>query len=223
MPPSERVSSPTLRAARASRSSGCGWSTSTPHPDGYRYSQFCRHYERWVRTLDPTMRQVHRAGEKVFVDFSGKRPVLVRSDDRRARPRRALRRRRSAPRSYMYAEACLSQDLPSWISAHVRMLEFFQGSPAILVPDNLRSGVTQAVPLRAGDQPHVPRVRPALRDRGRARPGVAAPGIRRVVEAAVLVAQRWILAALRHRRFFQPRRAERGDLRAPAPRSTTAR
>jgi transposase len=47
------------------------------HPDGYRYSQFRRHYERWVRTLKPTMRQVHRAGEKAFVDFSGKRPEIL--------------------------------------------------------------------------------------------------------------------------------------------------
>src|SRR5262245_27603438 len=47
------------------------------HPDGYRYSQFCRHYHDWVGTLAPTMRQVHRAGEKVFVDFSGKRPTIV--------------------------------------------------------------------------------------------------------------------------------------------------
>jgi transposase len=46
-------------------------------PTGYRYSQFCLHYERWVRTLAPTMRQVHRAGEKAFVDFSGKRPEIV--------------------------------------------------------------------------------------------------------------------------------------------------
>ena len=46
------------------------------HPDTYRYSQFCLHYHRWARTLAPTMRQVHRAGEKVFVDFSGQRPVV---------------------------------------------------------------------------------------------------------------------------------------------------
>lgn len=46
------------------------------HPYGYRYSQFCVNYHRWVRTLVPTMRQVHRAGEKVFSDFSGQRPVI---------------------------------------------------------------------------------------------------------------------------------------------------
>jgi transposase len=113
------------------------------HPEGYRYSQFCRHYERWVRTLAPTMRQVHRAGEKAFVDFSGQRPVLCDPKTGELVPVELFIGVLGAS-SYTYAEACLTQDLPSWISAHVRMLECFQGSPAILVPDNLRSGVTQA-------------------------------------------------------------------------------
>ena len=47
------------------------------HPEGYGYSQFCERYRRWARALKPSMRQVHRAGEKLFVDFSGKRPSLV--------------------------------------------------------------------------------------------------------------------------------------------------
>jgi len=170
------------------------------HPDGYRYSQFCRHYERWVRTLAPTMRQVHRAGEKAFVDFSGQRPVLCDPTTGELVPVELFIGVLGAS-NYTYVEACLTQDLPSWISAHVRMLSFFQGSPAIVVPDNLRSGVTQAcryepminrtylewarhyglaiVPARSG--------RP--RDKAKA-------------EAGVLLAQRWILATLRHRRFF---------------------
>jgi transposase len=170
------------------------------HPDGYRYSQFCRHYERWVRTLAPTMRQVHRAGEKAFVDFSGQRPVLCDATTGELVSVELFVGVLGAS-NYTYAEACLTQDLPSWISAHVRMLNFFQGSPAIVVPDNLRSGVTRAcryepminrtylewarhygiaiVPARSG--------RP--RDKAKA-------------EAGVLLAQRWILAALRHRRFF---------------------
>jgi transposase len=171
------------------------------HPEGYRYSQFCRHYARWVRTLAPTMRQVHRAGAKAFVDFSGQRPVLCDPKTGELVPVELFIGVLGAS-NYTYAEACLTQDLPSWISVHVRMLEYFHGSPAILVPDNLRSGVTQAcryepminrtylgfarhygiaiVPARSG------------------RPRDKAPA-----EAAVLVVQRWILAALRHRRFFQ--------------------
>ena len=169
-------------------------------PAGYRYSQFCRHYQRWARTLAPTMRQIHRAGEKVFVDFSGKKPTLIDTATGEITTVELFVGALGAS-SYVYAEACSSQALASWISAHVRMLEYFQGCPAIFVPDNLRSGVTQAcryepiinrtylecaqfygaavVPARAGH----------ARDKA-------------VVEANVLVAQRWILAALRHQRFF---------------------
>ena len=47
------------------------------HPHGYRRAQFCEIYRQWARRLRPSMRQVHRAGEKTFIDFSGKRPALV--------------------------------------------------------------------------------------------------------------------------------------------------
>jgi transposase len=88
------------------------------------------------------MRQVHRAGEKAFVDFSGQRPVLCDPQTGELVPVELFIGVLGAS-NYTYGEACLRQDLPSWISAHVRMLEYFQGSPAIVVPDNLRSGVTQ--------------------------------------------------------------------------------
>jgi transposase len=170
------------------------------HPEGYRYSQFCRHYERWVRTLAPTMRQVHRAGEKAFVDFSGQRPVLCDPKTGELVPVELFIGVLGAS-NYTYAEACLTQDLPSWVSAHVRMLEYFHGSPAIVVPDNLRSGVTQACRY----EPMINRtylecahyygiaIVPARSGR---------PRDKAKVEAGVLLAQRWILAALRHRRFF---------------------
>ena len=47
------------------------------HPNGYRYSRFCELYQGYKKTLNPTMRQTHRVGEKIFVDFSGKRPGIV--------------------------------------------------------------------------------------------------------------------------------------------------
>ena len=111
-------------------------------PAGYRYSQFCRHYHDWARALAPTMRQIHRAGEKAFVDFSGKRPVIYDVATGEVRPVELFVGALGAS-SYVYAEACPSQDLAAWISAHVRMVEFFGGAPAIFVPDNLRSGVTR--------------------------------------------------------------------------------
>src|SRR2546429_419078 len=169
-------------------------------PAGYRYSQFCRHYHDWARALAPTVRQIHRAGEKAFVDFSGKRPVISDVAPGEVRPVELFVGALGAS-SYVYAEACPSQDLAAWISAHVRMVEFFGGAPAIFVPDNLRSGVTQACRY----EPIINRTYLEFAQHYGAAVVPARPGHPRdkaVVEANVLVAQRWILAVLRHRRFF---------------------
>ena len=113
------------------------------HPTGYAYSQFCARYRRWARTLKPSMRQVHRAGEKLFVDFSGKRPSVV--DAATGAPVLVeLFVGVLGASGLIYAEATRSQALPAWVDAHVRMVEYFGGSPAIWVPDNLKSGVTTA-------------------------------------------------------------------------------
>ena len=170
------------------------------HPDGYRYTQFCEHYHRFARRLSPTMRQVHRAGEKAFVDFAGQKPWIV---DRRTGEVIAgeLFVGVLGASSYTYAEAVPSQELPHWIGAHVRMLEFLGGVPEILIPDCLKGAVTTPCRYEPGinrtyqdlavhygtavlpARPHHPRDKPK-------------------VEAGVLVAERWILAVLRHRTFF---------------------
>src|SRR5256712_42801 len=169
-------------------------------PEGYRYSQFCRHYHDWARTLAPTMRQIHRAGEKAFVDFSGKRPVIYDVTTGEVLSVELFVGALGAS-SYVYAEACPSQDLAAWIGAHVRMLEFFGGAPAMFVPDNPRSGVTQACrydPIINRTSLEFAQHYGAAVVPARAGP----PRDKAVVEANVLVAQRWILAVLRHRRFF---------------------
>src|SRR5215210_3950603 len=113
------------------------------HPDGYAHSQFCERYRRWARALKPSMRQVHRAGEKLFVDFSGKRPHLVDAKTSEVIAVELFVGVLGAS-GLIYAEATRGQDLPSWIQAHIRMLNYYQGSPAVWVPDNLKSGVTSA-------------------------------------------------------------------------------
>jgi transposase len=169
-------------------------------PTGYRYSQFCQHYQRWVRKLAPTMRQIHRAGEKVFVDFSGKKPTIVDATTGELTEVELFVGALGAS-SYVYAEACPAQDLPAWIGAHLRMLDYFQGCPAIFVPDNLRSGVTQ--PCR-----YEPIINRTYLEFAQFYGAAVIPARtfhardKAVVEANVLVAQRWILAALRHQRFF---------------------
>lgn len=170
------------------------------NPGGYRYSQFCEYYRRFRKKLDPTMRQVHRAGEKVFVDFSGDRPEIVDPKTGEIRQVELFVGTLGAS-SYTYAEAVESQELPHWIGAHARMLEYFGGCPEIFVPDNLKSGVTRACRYEPG-------VNRSYEEMARhygaavvpARSGRARDKAK--VESAVLVAQRWILAALRNRTFF---------------------
>jgi transposase len=172
----------------------------TPHPTGYAYSQFCERYRRWASALKPSMRQVHRAGEKLFVDFSGTRPTLVDPESGEVLLVELFVGVLGAS-GLIYAEATARQDLPSWIAAHVRMLEYYGGSPAIWVPDNLKSGVTSAHRY----EPEINRTYAELaRHYGAvvipAR--VATPTDKPKVEVSVQIAQRWVLAALRHRTFF---------------------
>ena len=170
------------------------------HPDGYRYSQFCEIYRCWAKRLHPSMRQRHRAGEKVFVDYSGKKPHLI---DRCTGEEIEVELFVGVlgASSYTYAEATRSQELPNWIASHARMLEFFSGSPAVYVPDNLKSGITKPCRYEAG----VNRTYQELAEHYGAVVIPARAGKPRdkaKVEASVQVAQRWILAALRDRTFF---------------------
>lgn len=129
--------------------------------DGYQYSRFCDRYGVWLKTLDRCLRQEHRAGEKLFVDYAGQTMPV------RTRPTGALR---EAPifvavlgaSNYTYAEATWTQALPDWTASHVRAFAFFGGVPQIVVPDNLKSGVTKTCRYGAGAQPDVSGAGPAL-------------------------------------------------------------
>ncbi len=170
------------------------------YPEGYRYSQFCELYRRWRGRLAPSMRQLHRPGEKVFEDFSGKRLQLV---DRATGELIAVELFVASlgASSYTYAEAVRTQELPEWVGANIRMVEFFGGAPTIFVPDNLKSAVTRACRYE-------PQVNRTFDDFAAHYGAVviparaAKPRDKAKVEAAVQVAQRWILARLRNRTFF---------------------
>jgi len=169
-------------------------------PHGYAYSQFCERYRQWARRLKPSMRQVHRAGEKLFVDFSGKRPHLV---DPRTGEETTVELFVGAlgASGLIYAEATPRQDLSSWIHAHIRMLEYYQGSAAVWVPDNLKSGVTSAHDY----EPEVNRTYLDLAQHYGAAvipTRVARPKDKPKAEVSIQIAQRWVIAALRHHTFF---------------------
>jgi transposase len=170
------------------------------NPEGYQYSQFCHHYRLWTKKLDVTLRQEHRAGEKLFVDYAGQTVPIVDPSTGEVMQAQIFVAALGAS-NYTFAEASRAQDLPSWIRSHVHAFEFFGGVSDILVPDNLKAGVTH--PCR-----YEPDLNPTYHDLAQhygttvipARSGH--PRDKAKVESAVLVSERWILAALRNHTFF---------------------
>jgi transposase len=170
------------------------------HPDGYRYTQFCEHYRQWCARHRLSMRQVHLGGEKLFVDYSGKKPHLVDPHTGEVKEVELFVAVLGAS-SYTYAEATATQSGPDWVASHERAFRYMEGVTGAVVPDQLRSGVT--VPCR-----YEPGVQRTYEEMARhygtvvlpARPGK--PRDKAKVEVAVQVAQRWLLARLRNQTFF---------------------
>ena len=170
------------------------------NPGGYRYSRFCELYQYWRKKRDVVLRHEHRAGEKVFVDYAGD-TVAVRNpsadEPREAQIFVAV----LGASNYTFAEATWTQGLGDWIGSHIRAFAFFSGVPEIVVPDNLKSGVTKACRY----EPGVNRTYEEMA----AHYGIAViparprkPRDKAKAEAGVLVVERWILMALRKRSFF---------------------
>jgi transposase len=146
------------------------------------------------------MRQVHRAGEKLFVDFSGTRPHLIDPHTGEEIIVELFVGVLGAS-GLIYAQATRGQDLPSWVNAHIRMLDYFQGSTAVWIPDNLKSGVTSAHAY----EPEINRTYLDLAQHYGAvviPTRVARPKDKAKAEVSIQIAQRWVLAALRHQTFF---------------------
>ena len=168
-------------------------------PGGYSYSHFCKLYRSWLGRRDLTLRHEYRAGERMDVDYAG--PTVRVEDPGGGEPlQAAIFVAVPGASSYTYVEASRGQDQASWIESHARALEFFQGSPKTVVCDNLKSAVQR--PDRY--EPLVSRGYREMADHYGmavvpARP--RKPRDKAKAEAAVLLAERWILAALRHRGF----------------------
>jgi transposase len=111
------------------------------HPEGYRYSWFCERYLQWRRRLDVVLRQEHKAGEKMFIDWAGATIPVYDAKTGEAWPAFLFVAVLGAS-SYTYAEATRDQQLEAWIQAHIHALEFFGGVPTLAVPDIGRAGTT---------------------------------------------------------------------------------
>ena len=167
--------------------------------DALSYSQFTEHYRRHVKVIDRVMRQPHVPGERVFVDFSGRRPGYIDASTGEFVHAELFVGTLGAS-NYTFALALRSQKVEDWIEAHVCMFEHFGGVPTIIVPDNLRSAVT-----RAGPDPLLNRSFAEFAEHYQTvvLPARAyKPRDKAKVEGAVLIVQRWVLAKLRNRKFF---------------------
>ena len=168
-------------------------------PDGYQYSRFCELYNRWVQKLDLVLRQDHRVGEKMFVDHAGPTVPIVDRETGQVHEAAIFVAVLGAS-NYTYAEATWNRNLASWIGSHIRTLEFFQGVPAVTVPDNWKTAVKDPCYYE-------PDLNPTYRDFAQHYGTVIIPArVRKPrdkakVEAGVLIVERWILAALRKYTF----------------------
>lgn len=172
----------------------------TEHPQGYRYSHFCELYRRWARKLKTSMRQIHKAGEKLFVDYAGHTLSIVNPRTGAISEAQIFVAVLGAS-SYTFAEATLSQNLSDWLGSHTRAFAFFGGVPELVIPDNLKSAVRK--PCR-----YEPDLNPSYQELAEhygtavipAR--VRKPKDKAKAEVGVQVVERWILARLRKQTFF---------------------
>jgi len=170
------------------------------HPDGFQYARFCGLFREWKGALDPVLRQEHRFGERLFVDYAGQTMAVVDAETAEVREAQIFVGTLGAS-NFTFAEATWTQSLPDWIGSHVRMFEYMDGVPELLVPDNLRSGVTKACRYDPDVNPtyqemathYAVAVLPTRK---------AKPRDKAKVESGVLIAERWILARLRNHTFF---------------------
>lgn len=170
------------------------------NPEGYQFSRFCELYVDWAGRIDLVMRQEHRAGEKLFVDFAGPTIPIIKRRTGEILFEAQIFVAVMGASNYTYAEAVRSQTLPDWIGAHARTFAFLGGVPEIIVPDNLRSGVSKACRYE-------PDINPTYHAMAAYYGTAVIPArIRKAkdkakVEGGVLLVERWIMAALRNHTF----------------------
>lgn len=169
----------------------------------YSYNHFCRLYKDWLNCQKPSMRQHHKAGEKLFVDYCGPTLNIIDPSTGEYRTAQVFVAVMGAS-NYTYAEATWSQALENWIMSHARCFEFLGGVPELVIPDNLKSGVNKACRYE-------PDLNPTYQQLAAhyntvvvpARP--KKPKDKSKVEVGVQIVERWIMARLRHETFFSLR------------------
>ncbi len=169
------------------------------HPDGVRYTAFCERYRTWLKRQSPVMRQVHVAGDKMFVDYAGMKPRIVDASTGEVIEVELFVAVLGAS-NYTFAEASRTQSVPDFVASVTRALTFFGGAPRAIVPDQLKSAVIKACRYDPGVQRttaelaryYETTILPA-------RP--KSPRDKAKVEVGVQIAERWLLARIRNETF----------------------
>ncbi|MGH7171633.1 MAG: IS21 family transposase [Gemmataceae bacterium] len=170
------------------------------HPDGYGYSRYCELYRAWEARLSPTMRQTHVAGERLFVDYAGTTLAVIDASTGEVMAAQLFVAVLGLS-NYTYADATWTQGLADWIGSHTRAFAFIGGVTAMVVSDNLRSGITKACFY----EPAVNRTYAEMAahyDTAIVPARPYKPRDKAKVEVAVQIATRFIIAKLRNRCFF---------------------
>ncbi len=170
------------------------------NPDGYRYSQFRLHFRRYKQKLNPSMRQTHLAGEKLFVDYSGLTMPIHNQRTGEVEKAQIFVAVLGAS-GYTFVHATHSQKQEDFIYSHVQCYNFFGGVPRVVVPDNLKSAIIS-------NNKNGIVVNESYADLNRhygivvepARP--YKPKYKPKAEQGVQAIQRYILARFRHHKFF---------------------
>jgi len=166
----------------------------------YSKSQFCAIYKSWCKLRNISMRQHHKAGDKLFIDYSGQTMLIIDKDTGEGGKAEIFLAVLGAS-SYIFAEATWTQSSVDWIASHIRAFEYFGGLPCLLVPDNLKSAITTACKYE-------PKENSSYAELARhydtailpARP--RKPKDKSKAEGSVLHVERRILARLRNMTFF---------------------
>jgi len=170
------------------------------YPDGYGYTQFKAYHQKYKKALNPSMRQLHLNGEKLFVDYSGVTvPIYDRESGEVTKAQIFVAVLGAS--GYTYVDASLSQKQECFIKSHTLAFNFFDGTPKVLVPDNLKSAVIKhtkdEIVLNESYKAMASYYGCAIEP---ARP--YKPKDKAKAEQGVQAIQRWILAVFRNRKFF---------------------
>jgi transposase len=171
----------------------------TAHPDGVRYTAFCDRYRAWSKRRSPVMRQVHVAGDKLFVDYAGTKPCIVDPETGEVTDVELFVAVLGAS-NYTFAEATRTQQVHDFVGSVSRGLTAIGGVPRAIVPDQLKSAIVKACRYDPG-------VQRTTAELARyydttilpARP--KSPRDKAKVEVGVQIAERWLLARIRNETF----------------------